>query len=485
MDGNARHSDDLTPPTPPTPRASCGILAIGVLALAGCSGGMQAIDADHARWLDEGDSIAARLERLPAETSDTPSDIDPASLRGPEDYVQLALVRNPSIRAAEARVAMLRERVPQARSLEDPMLMVAPIGQMAETAAGQVGAMTTLSQKLPLGGKLDARGQIAEREAGQARADLARARVDLAGDVRRAYWSYVLAGRTIQTTLESRALFVQFRDVADAQYRSGERQQQDVLRAAAELGSIDTELARMTQQRDSAAAALRRFIAAPGDLVLPEPSAAASESVTTRRDELIERASRINPSLRAGAERLGQFEARQRLAHLERWPDLTLSLSYNLVSNDGLAPSRTGDDQWWIGMAVNLPIWRDRLDAAEREAMFGRLEAASSLAAERDRITFDIEDAMLRVESQRQIRGLLHDQVLPDTRAAVEASANAYRSGTGDFLMLIDNWRKLLAQQVLEHEVDSGLEQALADLARAVGDESSQNSVSPAEGSAP
>ncbi|MBK7403468.1 MAG: hypothetical protein IPJ41_02245 [Phycisphaerales bacterium] len=51
--------------------------------------------------------------------------------------------------------------------------------------------------------------------------------------------------------------------------------------------------------------------------------------------------------------------------------------------------------------------------------------------------------------------------------------------------MLIDNWRKLLAQQVLEHEVDSGLEQALADLARAVGDESSQDSVSPAEGSAP
>ncbi|MBK7403467.1 MAG: TolC family protein [Phycisphaerales bacterium] len=358
MDGNARHSDDPTLPALPPPRARCGILAIGVLALCGCSGGMRAIDADHARWLDEGDSISARLERLPTETSATPTDIDPASLQGPEDYVQLALARSPAIRAAEARVAMLRERVPQAESLEDPMLMVAPIGEMAETGAGQVGAMTSLSQKLPLGDKLDVRGQIAEREAGQARADLARARVDLAGDVRRAYWAYVLSGRTIRTTLESRALFVQFRDVADAQYRSGEREQQDVLRAAAELGSIDTELARMTQQRDSAAAALRRFIAAPRDLVLPEPNAVASERVAARREELIERASRINPSLRAGAERLGQFEARQRLAHLERWPDLTLSLSYNFVSNEGLAPSRTGDDQWWVGLGVNLPIWR-------------------------------------------------------------------------------------------------------------------------------
>ena len=433
---------------------------------------MAGIDANTARWLDEGAAMADRLDPLPVRERMPPGELDPAVLQGPEDFVALALSRSPILRAAEAKVRRLEERVPQVESLDDPMLRVAPVGEMAETAAGRVGVMTSLSQKLPLPAKLDARGRIAEQRAAQARAELERARVQLAADVRRAYWSHVLTVRTIKTTLENRAVLEQFRDVADAQYRSGIRAQQDVLRAAVELGSVDTELARLAQMRDTAAAMLRRLLNAPPSMVIPEPAPITSGTIAGERDDLLAKASRTNPALRAKAERIGQFEAQQRLAELNRWPDLTLSLSYNFVGRTGIAPSQTGDDQWWIGLGINLPIWQDKLDAAEREAMFGRLEASSALAAEHDRVLFDVDDALLRVASQQEVFRLLRTQVIPDSRAAVEASSNAYRTGTGDFLDLLDNWRKLLAQEVLEHRVATGLEQALADLTQAVGDES-------------
>jgi outer membrane protein TolC len=390
-------------------------------------------------------------------------------LTSAEEYVTLALARNPAIRAAEAKVRRMSERAPQARSLDDPMLTVAPFGEMAETAAGQVGVMTSLSQRLPLPSKLDARGRIAELEAAQAQEELQQVRLQVAADTRRAYWTYSFASRAIQTTDESRSLLLQLRDVADAQFRAGQRNQQDVFRAAAELGNLDTELRVLAQRRDTAAAMLRQLIDAPLSQSLAEPAPAAEEDVVVQRDVLLARAAQINPALRRIAERMTQFEQQQRLANLNRWPDLTVGVSYNLVDDEGLSPIANGDDQWWVGLGINLPIWKEKYDAAEREAIFGRLEAASDLAAERNRVSFRVEDALLRLESQREVLRLLRGQVIPDARAAVEAAATTYRTGAGDFLTLVDNWRKLLGYQVMEHQVVANLEQALADLQQAVG----------------
>lgn len=455
-------------------RAAVVAVSAGGLAawLPGCASDMSEIDASHRAWLEEGRSIAGGLAPLPTHAEQGSTELDGAVLHGPEDFVRVALARSPVIRAAEARVHRLEQLAPQARSLDDPMLMVSPVGEMAETAAGRVRTMTTLSQKLPLGSKLDARGRVAEQAAAEARADLEQARVKLAAQVRRAYWSHALAAWTIDTTRESRVLLVQLRDVADAQYRSGQRGQKDVLRASEELGSLDTQLSRLAQKQASSAAMLRRLLAAPAGFAIPVPEAPASIGADPGRDEAVALAERSSPALHALDERMKQFEARQRLAELNRWPDLTLSVSYNFVDDGGLAPMANGDDQWWIGLGFNLPVWRDRLDAAEREAMFGRIEAANAMSAERDRVVFDVEDTLARLGSQREVLALLRGRVIPDARAAVEASANDYQTGSGDFLVLIDNWRKLLAQQVLEQEVAAGIEMARADLSEAVGEES-------------
>ncbi len=124
---------------------------------------------------------------------------------GADAYAMVALSRNPSILAAQRRVERLGARVPQVTSLDDPMLQVAPFGEMAETAAGQVGLMTGLSQKLPFPGKLDTRGRIAEQDVAMALADLRQTRLQVVADTRQAFWSYYFATRAIETTRQSRA----------------------------------------------------------------------------------------------------------------------------------------------------------------------------------------------------------------------------------------------------------------------------------------
>ncbi len=428
---------------------------------------------DPASWritqagsLHEGQTLRSRLVEAKDTTPDSSFDL---TASGPEAYVRIALERNPSIRAAERRIERLGARVPQVTSLDDPMLQVAPIGEMAETAAGQVGLMSGLSQKLPFPGKLDTRGRIAEQDVAMAAAELQQTRLQVAADTRRAYWSYYFATQAIATTRHSRELLSQFHQIAQTEYKAGTRSQTDVLRASVELSNLDNELVVLTQRQATARGMLNQLMDRPVDAELPQPGVIELERVTTQLDTLLAHAAQQNPTLRKIHERIEQSRQQRKLARLNRWPDLTVSATYNVVDDEGLSMAANGDDQWWFGLGVNLPIWTEKYDAAEREATAGLFEGIADLTAQQNRIAFAVQDAYLKVEAQQQLVELFQSTILPQARQTVEASSSGYRAGSVDFLTLVDNWRKLLNFELMNHRALAEMEQAVADLELAIG----------------
>lgn len=412
--------------------------------------------------------------------------VDVGREAGVEQYVRLALKRNPAIRAAEHRVERLGARVPQVTALDDPMLQVAPLGAMAETAAGEVGVMTGVSQKLPFPGKLKTRGRIAEQDVAMALTDLRQARLRIVAQTRQAYWSYYFATRALETTRRSRDLADQFRQIAGAEYRAGTRSQSDLLRASTELSHVQSELVTLEQRQATARSMLNQLMDRPVDAPLPEPAAVELEQVRAGLDELLDRAARHNPAIARVHERIEQYRQKQKLAQLGRWPDLTVSANYNIVDDRGLAPSANGDDQWWFGFGVNLPVWTGKYEAAEREALEGMLEGVAALSAEHNRIAFAVQEAYLKVQAQQRLVKLFRGTIVPQARQTVEASQSGYRAGSVDFLTLMDNWRKLLNFELMAHRALAEMEQAVADLERAVGaqverDEAADDGVEPDE----
>lgn len=393
------------------------------------------------------------------------------SASGPEDYVALALRRHPLILAAQRRVERQTARRPQVTSLDDPMVMVAPFGEMAQTAAGEVGLMASVSQKLPFPGKLAARGAMVDADAAMAAASLIETRLQVAADTRRAYWSYYFATRAIQTTESSRSLLSQFREVAEVEYKAATRSQQDVLRAGVELGQIETELVLLRQRQQTARSMLNQAMDQPVTAPLPEPDAITPAAIEGDLKDLLAAAAEHNPSLARLAHRLEQWRQQKKLATLGRWPDLTVSFNYAAVDDTGLSMAANGDDQWWVSLGINLPIWLGKYEAAEREAMRGRLEGAAELAAQRNRVAMQVQEAYLKLDAQQRLVELFDHTILPQARQAVEASASAYRAGSIDFLTLIDNWRKLLNFQLMRHRAVADARQALAELDQAVGRE--------------
>lgn len=386
-----------------------------------------------------------------------------------EDFVRVAMERNPAIAAADLRVKRLEQRIPQATSLDDPMVSVAPIGEMAETAAGQVGTMVGVSQKFPTPGKLRTRGQIAEQEVAVARAQADAVRLRIAADVRRAYWSHYAAVRALEVTSRSRDALGDIRRVALAKYESGTVGQQDVLRASVALGNIDNELHALHQRRDSAEAMLNRLLNRPPGSMIPEPPVVKLRETEEDINSLLAEAARQNPELTGIRERIEQQRRREDLAKLNRWPDLTLSANYTAVRNRGMSGVADGSDQWWIGFTVNVPLWTAKLDAAQREAVLGRHQAEADLADARNRLAFQLGDAIYRLRSDTRQASLLHGTIIPEADQALRAARADYSAGREDFLTVLETWRRRLELELMYHQALARVEQDRADIEQAAG----------------
>lgn len=434
---------------------------------------------DPAKWQLDDTGATHSTDTLRSQASDTDKDLSVSDVgEGPDAYIKLALKRNPSIRAAELRVQRLGARIPQVTSLDDPMLQVAPFGDMAETAAGQVGLMSGVSQKFPYPGKLDTRGRIARQDVAMAKADLQQTRLKVEADTRRAYWSYYFTTRALETTRESRRLLDQFRQIAEAEYKAGNRSQPDVLRASVELSNVDNELIVLKQRQATAVSMLNQLMDRPVDATLPEPEVIEPNQIDENLDALLASAAQHNPALQKVKERIEQYRQRRELAGLNRRPDLTVSATYNVVKDSGLSAVANGHDQWWFGFGINLPIWTEKLDAADREAMRGLMESVSDLTAEQNRVAFSVQEAYLRVEAQQKLVTLFKEVIVPQAKQTVDASTSGYRAGSVDFLTLMDNWQKLLNFDLMYHRAVTDMEQALADLEREVGENVTQGSPS-------
>ncbi|MDX1683266.1 MAG: TolC family protein, partial [Phycisphaeraceae bacterium] len=157
------------------------------------------------------------------------------------------------------------------------------------------------------------------------------------------------------------------------------------------------------------------------------------------------------------------------LARLARWPDLTASVHYNAVKDDGLASSATGEDAWWMGLAINLPLDQGKYDAKERAARAGLAEAVAMLTAERNRVAREVREARDRVAVHMEHVTALRAEIVPDSRRATEAAMAAYRGGAGSYLDVIDAWRRSLQFQLMLDDHTAMLGSARADLEQALG----------------
>ncbi len=392
-------------------------------------------------------------------------------LAGPhpvEDYIRYALAQHPEIQAARKLVEAKANRVPQAASLQDPTLGTTFFPEEVQTAAGAQQLTVAASQKFPWFGKLERQAAIAEAEVEIARAQLAAKELEVIEQVKRAYYELYFVQQAIAINLQDRELLLHLERVAEAKNRTGGTQA-DVLRAQTELSNLDAELVRLRQQRYSAQARLARLLHISPETPVAAVDRLPPEQVPRDIEALYAQAIAARPELHAQLAAIVRDRRRVDLARLNYFPDATLAASWIATGDHGISPVSNGRDPLLLGVNVNVPIYRKRLDAAVREAEAQSVASARQYDSLRDRTAEEIKDLFAQATSQQELVTLFAQDIVPKADQTYRVSLSGYTVGTLDFLTLLDSWQRLLRFQLTLYRFESQLRQTLATLERTLG----------------
>lgn len=443
------------------------LILAAVLLLSGCR------SADHTGMQWESHAFKDRLTEIRdhglAPDTQRVTDqvqIDDGSMKA---LVELALANNPEIKAGRLRVERLNERPAQVAELDDPVAALT-FGELAQTAAGQIDYIVSLSQALPYPGTLDARKAVAEQDVLTASAELLDVMERVAVEVRRVYWRRYAVVRAIEVTEQDREVLQQISDTIDARARVGEAEQADQLRVSLRIADLDQELDRFRQEQESLDAMMNRLLNRQTEASLPTPEAVDWEAIEIDRKKMIHQAEQNYPAVLVQRRRVEGFRQRFKLAKMERRPDFRVGVQYAAVGDEGVAGSANGDDQFALTGAISIPIYSDKYDAMEREAFRGIGEALMGLDAAQGQAANLADDALARMSAEQSILNRLYDQMLPESQRAFELALNGYRAGTVSYIQMMDDWQRTLDLELAAHRAQARYEQARADLAAAVGD---------------
>ena len=131
-------------------------------------------------------------------------------------------------------------------------------------------------------------------------------------------------------------------------------------------------------------------------------------------------------------------------------------------------------DSWTAMVGITWPKapWaRTGIDARVAEAVAAVEAARARHAAAASAIRLAVHEAYVRADASLERAALLRTSIVPQSEQTLAVSRVAYQTDQGDFLALIDSQRVLLDVQRAYYRALSDLEQARADLERAVGTE--------------
>lgn len=384
-----------------------------------------------------------------------------------EEVVRQTLAHHPSLKSLRAQAEALDEASRQARFLPDPSAAIGA-GRMAETAAGRVNGTVGVQQKIPFPGKRSAQAAILQHQAEAIRAQLKSEELILAEQVRRAWWSYYLATETSGILAENREILSSLQTTIEAKIATNKATQQDYLKAENEVTKITQRLAGTRGQADSARASLNALLSRPHQSSLPRPTVPAFR-LYGPASSLISAASSRHPEVLVAQAKIEAARSLVSLTSLNGRPDFTAGAAWTPVSDDGLAPSANGEDQFMATVGVTLPFSGEKNKA-------GRRQAASTLAASQENLATTLSLIQQRIgsahasfTSEREAQALYPARLIPDAKQVFELTLTSYQAGNASFLEVIDSWRQLLSYELQALESRTRLGQAEAALMKAAG----------------
>ena len=351
----------------------------------------------------------------------------------PAALVEEALANNPDLRAAAAAAGAARQRPAQASSLADPVLGVFYTNDGWAFSLGtspDTNLAVVVSQDLPYPGKRRLRGEIASLEADQVAQQLARARLDVTAEVRRAYFGLQQSRALLDLTREQSEVWRQIEGVARARYSVGQGNQQDVLRTQVELTRVGQALAEQEAEATIRREEINRLLGRPPETPVATPTGLGEVGEPWPLVAELERLRGLSPELSAARIAIERARRAVDLARKDYRPDFSVVGGY--MNRGGLDP------MWQAGVSVNLPLNRTRRASALAEADSTLAAARFRLEAVELQLRLRTQERLAQLQAARSIGTLYREGIVPQDQMSVEAAIASYQAGRVPFITVLE-----------------------------------------------
>jgi outer membrane protein, heavy metal efflux system len=359
--------------------------------------------------------------------------------------LQEADENNPQIQAARQGWRAAQQVPTQVSALPDPQFQLQqvsvgsprPFAGYTNSDFAYIGV--GVSQDLPYSGKLRLKGEIAKRDADISQQQFESVRRSVLVGVKGAYFQLAYLSQTLRILESDGELLGQAEKAADARYRSGMGNQQDLLRAQLEQTKLLREITmhhlEVAKVQAQLKGLLNRFQSSP-DI---EPVDLSETALPYTYDELLAATKAQNPEIDGAEKMIEKQKLQVDLAHKDFYPDFNLQYMWQ----------RTDPAQfrayYMFSVGVRVPMYRGRKqrpELAQAEAELSRshseLEVQSQQAASELKVQYET------AQKTAELLKIYKEGLLPQARAGFQAGIAAYQNNRQDFQSLLSSFLDVL-----------------------------------------
>ena len=383
------------------------------------------------------DAAAQQPDSLHAERTRSLTGDLSAPLTLAEVYA-LARERNPMLQASAAAVEAVRAMEGSAKLPPDPELQLGVMNTPlpgVERMSSTLQPSVQLMQMVPFPGKLPLSGKVARQSTEIERARAEETAWMVRGQAAEHFYEIYRIDRQLDVMRETQRWLKTFEQVAKAMYASGQGRQSDVLRASVEISRMDAEIARMQAMRTGATARLNAVLDLPAATPVPSVRWTPLPLDLPAADTLAAWAEAERPLLAASRLAVAQAGTRRTLAKRELWPDLSVGVQMSQQPGAMGGNERMGG----VMLGVSLPVFAGQRQLQMRkEAEAMERIAGAELVQSRAAVRAGIGELTAELERARTLIALYRREVLPQATANVQSALASYRTGSVDFMTLVD-----------------------------------------------
>ncbi len=390
-------------------------------------------------------------------------------------FLELVLRENPDILAARREWKAGLERPAQVRTLPDPEVGIRYFAESIETRVGPQNTVLELAQQVPWLSKLSTEGRRADHLAASLRETIRRVERDRVRDFKRVYYDLAYFQEALLVNEEERGLLNRFEQIALTRYSTGEGIQQNVIKVQTEITRLLDQNTILGERRKILLRRLAQLMGRPEiiltgkEIHLPDPSREGNGR------ELEEEARENRPEIRSLREQIQADELLITRRRLDWRPDFRFGIAFTDVGNRedpaGMAspPSDNGTDALALVAGIRIPLYGGRISSGIREAREIQQADFRKLESEQDRVQFEVQEAIIRLDSLLERTALYRNTLIPQAEQSLSSSEAAYQTNQLDFLDLLDAERVWFQVRLAYRRLLSDVWISFSDLERAIG----------------